>query len=854
MTEPPKTCDLCGLPLRRGAVEADIGGQRLRFCCLGCRQVYALLLESADSPDPERFRETEIYKRCLEAGIIPATEADLEPGDEEGPQAGPGEGAIYTSAGEEPQACGERVLTLDLQVQGMWCPACAWVVEQGVRKDRGVERAECRFVLDRLHVAYDPVLTSPERIRERVRKLGYRIGPTGEDSGAQQRAGEFIRFGVSGFLTLNVMMLSFALYSGFFAELGASAAAKISWPIVILSGVVFVYGGAPIHRSAAAGMLSGNPGMETLIGLGAGSAFFYSLFNWMQGSIHLYFDTACMLITLVLVGKLAERKARDGILSRLDSFYSLVPAKVRICTEREPQGRYADASVLEPGDVFRAEPGETVAADGVVREGRALLDESSLTGEPRPVGKEAGDPVRSGTRVVEGTISVRAESVGASSTVGRLISVMEAALAGKTGFESRMDRMLRWFVPSIALLAGSTAAVCFLAGLGAGESLVRGITVLVISCPCALGVAVPLARVAGISLAGTRGILVHDFDAFERMRSATAAVFDKTGTLTRGDWRLVEVLPAEGWTEERILSVAAGLEAFSDRYVARAVVRAATERGLAIAQPQGVEERENGIQGRLDGRPVAMGSARFVALTLAPEESPANDTERPRGEHALSTVYMAVEGRLCARLRFGDSLRESACATVAELKRLGMRLALVSGDGSETTRLVGDELGIEQCSGGMLPADKARFVEGLKAEGHRVIMVGDGVNDAPALAAADIGIGAGSGSRIGREAPDVTLLGEEPRQILELGEFAGRVRRTVRQNLAFTFAYNAVAIPVAMSGLLNPLIAVGAMMLSSLSVTGNSLRLVARAGSARKKPRTATPEEPGAVGSPAAVQ
>ena len=816
-------CDLCGLPLRRGAVHADMGGERLRFCCFGCRQVYALLLESTDSPDPARFRETEIYRRCLEAGIIPASEEELEGGGGDARDSSPESGEKSPSG----QNADRPLLSLDLRVEGMWCPACAWVVEEFLKRDRGVWSADCQFVLDRLRVEYDPVLTSPESIRKQVGRLGYRAVMAGEEDRGGVGARELVRFGVSGFLTLNVMMLSLALYSGFFTQLGPEAAAKLSWPIVLLAGAVFVYGGAPIHRAAIAGFLNRAPGMEALISIGAASAFLYSLSNWMRGSIHLYFDTACMLITLVLVGKLAERKTREGVLARLGNFYHLLPGKVRMVTEGFPEGRYADAGQLAEGDRFLVAENDVAAADGTVLRGRAKVDESTLTGEAEPVGKAPGDVLRSGTRVVEGSLTLRADAVGRESTVGRLIGVMEKALADRAGFEGPAERALLWFVSGILLLAVGTAGFCYAWGLGTEEALLRGITVLVISCPCALGVAVPLARVAGISLAGERGILVHDFDAFERIRGLDTAVLDKTGTLTRGDWRLTDVVAEKGLKEREILAIAAGLEAHSGRNVARAVREAVRERGIAPEGIESVTERENGIEGYWGRVHVALGSTDFVNRHLANGESgPVEDD--PARDPGLSRVAMAVDGRLCGTLLFGDTLRENSPAAVTEFREHGLEPLLVSGDGPRATREMGSVLGIEHCLGGMLPADKAGYVQELKAKGYRVLMAGDGVNDAPALAAADVGVGTGSGGRIGREGPSLTLMGNDLCRIPEFFGLARKVRRTVRTNLIFSFVYNAVAIPVAMSGLLNPLIAVTAMMLSSLSVTGNSLLLVKR--------------------------
>ncbi|MCF8028773.1 MAG: cation transporter, partial [Desulfobacteraceae bacterium] len=399
MTISMDSCDLCGLPLRRGAVCAEINGRELRFCCYGCRQVYMMLMESADSPDPARFKETEIYRRCAEAGIIPESEADLErrvksdaPGNPR-PKAGTGD-LSHTESG----VTAEGALALDLKVHGMWCPACAWVIEQGLQKLPGVERAQCHFVTDRVRLFYDPVKSAPHRITEAIGKLGYRAVPAGE-GGGRQSAQAFIRLGISAFLTMNVMMLSFALYSGFFTELSANAAARISWPILIMAALVYVYGGAPIHQKALAGIRMGAPGMEALITLGASAAFAYSLYNFFQGSIHLYFDTASMLITLVLIGKAVEQWTRDRVQARISSFFDLLPQKVRICSRQYPEGRFAGMDALDTGDIFRVLADESIPADGRIVSGAGRVNESALTGEARPVVKRQGDTVSSGTRL-----------------------------------------------------------------------------------------------------------------------------------------------------------------------------------------------------------------------------------------------------------------------------------------------------------------------------------------------------------------------------------------------------------------------------------------------------------------------
>lgn len=823
-----QTCDLCGLEIRGRAVAGEIGRKRAAFCCAGCRQVYHMLMEASDSPDPARFRETEIYRRCVEAGIIPAPGKDLENRVPEGDTGIPATGPRAGDAARDGRApvAEDRRLTLDLKLQGMWCPACAWVIEEALRKQPGVIEARCGFVTDRAQVVYDPVKSAPRRIVQVVEKLGYAAAPAGsQDRGAA--AGTYLRLGISAFLTVNVMMLSFALYSGFFTALSAESAARISWPILVMAAVVFFYGGAPIHRKAVSGVRAGAPGMEALVSLGAGSAFFYSLYHFYHHSIHLYFDTAAMLITLVLAGKAAEQWVRDKIQARISGVIDLLPQKVRLCTDTRPQGRFMAAARLMPGDVFRVLAGETLAADGTVTSGEGRVDESALTGEARPVSKKPGDRVCSGTRVISGDFRVRAEAVGGRSLAGQLVSVMEDALAKKTGKEDAADRMLRYFVPAVVILAACTGTAWFVAGLDPGQALIRAVTVLVISCPCALGLAIPLARVAGITLAGEKGILVHDFSAFEDIGRINAAVFDKTGTLTLGRWELVKILPAGEQDPDTLLSIAAGLEAESGHRVAEAIRQVVKKQEIAPARVSGVIAEEGGICGRLGNLPVRIGSAGYLAGQIGENVTGSGNMELTPTPY-LSYVYMSVGGRLAVVFCFGDLPRESGAELVRALKARGMKIALVSGDSIRTVRAVGQALGIGTCRGDMDPMQKAGFVRRLRQRGYVTAMVGDGINDAPALAAADIGIAVQSGSNIGKRGSSVTLMGGDPVQVLDFQGLAGRVMRTVRQNLWWTFFYNAAAIPVAMAGLLNPLVAVGAMMLSSLSVTGNTLALIAR--------------------------
>ena len=781
-----------------------------------------MLMEASGAEDPAAFRRTELYRRCLAAGIIPRSEDDLAARRSSPPPA-------MAEGGQPAVDLSEDGLPLHLEIEGMWCPACAWVIEEILHRQKGIFSAACSFSTDRLRVDYDPVKTSPDRIREEIHRLGYRTETRDEDARHRGRQSDFVRFAFSAFFTMNVMMLSFALYSGFFTSLSAEGVGNLSWPIFFMATVVMVYGGRTIFQRAFRSLVTGLFGMETLVGAGAASAYLYSVYNFAAGSLHLYFDTASMLITLVLLGKLLERKAKDRVQQDLSTVFSLKPTKVRICTERDPGGRYLPAELLTVGNTFRVQEGERVAADGRILEGGGAVDESSITGESTAVNKRVGERIVSGSRVLEGDFRVRAEAVGDESVLGRMIRIMESALAEKTPLEARTDRTLRVLVPLILALAAATGLACLLTGKPAETAVIRAVTVMVIACPCALGIAIPLARVAGISLAARRGILVQEFSAFEEAEAVDAVVFDKTGTLTHGRWSLLEIDALADVPEETLLALAAGLEAGAEHPIAFEIRRQARRRGISAAAVTDVRQEEAGICGRHGSRTLRIGGRQYVD----PEGSAAAQWKKAVEaiDSTRSMVYMTVGGRPAGVFIFGDRIRRGSLPAVRRLLQAGYRLSVVSGDGAVTTAAVAASVGIEDARGGASPADKAGWVKTLRQNGHRVAMVGDGINDAPALASADLGVAVHAGGTLGADTAHATLMQSDPLQLVTLLTLSRRVNRKIHQNLVFSFLYNTISIPVAMAGVLTPLVAVTAMLCSSLTVIGNTLFLIRNPGS-----------------------
>ena len=509
------------------------------------------------------------------------------------------------------------------------------------------------------------------------------------------------------------MMLSWALYAGFFTSLSSDAVSKISLPIVAMAAVVLVYGGGPMLRKAWFGLIHRAPGMETLVGMAAGCAFVYSLYNWLTGSIHLYFDTACMLITLVLLGKILEQQAKNRVRRDLDSFFALQPAKVRLVTDTSPTGRYVSIGQLAAGDRFAVASDEIVPADGRVESGTATLDESSLTGEPRPVGVKTGDPVKSGARVIDGRVTAMVEKVGDDTVLGQMIVIMTRSLEQKSAFEGRTDRMLRWFVPMIIALAGGTGLYCAMTGLPVNQAVVRAVTVMVISCPCALGVAIPMARLAGISLAARRGILVREIESFERADAINTVVFDKTGTLTHGRWHLSHIECQPGYHPATIAAWAAGLEQSSDHEIARAIDAYVRVQAITPAVATDIIIHPDGVQGRLDDKIVQY---RQPGVRLG-QGTPAGGAPEESEEALTSRVFLSADNRPAATLIFGDTIRPTVPSMVDALKRASRDIHLVSGDGDAATREVARAIGLNQARGNLLPSDKADYIDSVGSAG-----------------------------------------------------------------------------------------------------------------------------------------
>ncbi len=841
-----RECDLCGLGCGNHPLQQHIGEAGRFFCCHGCMNVYLILWESGAIKDGQEVRQTELFQRSLQLGLISNRVAEEEPS-----KPSPSKAAAVP-AGAAPAGTTEALL---LHVAGMWCTSCAWLIEHALAGVPGVARAEASFASDLVKVQYHPQVVPPERIIERIRGLGYKAQKYAGDNDAAdaERRDLIIRTGLAAFLWANVMSFSLALYAGYFEQISGGVRRGLPFLLMALATPVVFYCAQPVLRLAWRGLLNRTIRMESLLALGILAAYGYSVVQAFRGEIHLYFDTATVIVALVLAGKLIERGAKEEVSHWIAQLHRMMPNKARLLAKGAE--RFVTIDALEPGQLFVVKAGERIPADGRILEGESHADESLLTGESAPVGKKPGDRVAAGSINLDGILTVEAAQSATNSTLSRLIALVEQALSSRSDLERAVDRVSRIFVPCVVLIAALTFLFTWLTGTASlAHALMRSIAVLVIACPCALGLATPLAITAAFGAASRRGILVRDSRVLETLRKVDTVILDKTGTVTEGRFALLElVLCAQpcaqvvfvGGEVDRVeqlpvgvltasaneaLSLLTSLEQYSEHPLGKAVAEFARQRGTPLHDATCLEVHKGcGITGIVEDRHVFAGSRRLAKELGIWIDADTEQQAHAWEEEGKTIAFVGWDGELCALAAFGDRLKPEAAELTAELKRRGLTVHLISGDSRATTKWIASRLGTDSFEAEVLPEDKAEAVRRLQQRGDVVAMVGDGINDAPALAQADLGIAMGSGTDIAMKAAAVVLMNGSLRKILDVFDLSQQTMRVVRQNLFWAFFYNTVGISLAVAGILNPIMAASAMLLSSLSVVGNSMRLARRA-------------------------
>jgi len=621
-------------------------------------------------------------------------------------------------------------------------------------------------------------------------------------------------------------------------------ATGLAWVEAVLATVVVLWGGAPFFARGWRSLLPWLPNMYTLIALGTGVAWLYSVVAFalpslfppamrdMHGQIAVYFESAAVIVTLVTLGDFLELRARRQTGEALRGLLGLVPKTARRIGK---DGTEEDAPLasLHVGDHVRVRPGEKVPADGTVVDGDSYIDESMLTGEPVPVAKKMHDKVTGGTQNQHGALVVRVDHVGQDTVLSRIVALVAEAQRSRAPLQRVADRVAAWFVPAVVVVALLAFAVWWTMGPtpALAHALVAAVSVLIIACPCALGLATPMSIMVASGRGAQAGVLFRDASAIETLREVDTLVFDKTGTLTEGKPTLVE-LRLFGRERAEVLALAASVEQPSEHPLASAIVSAAEGEGLVIPKITGFQAIVGrGVSGRVDGHDIALGNADLMEQERVDMAAGRDVADKARSKGATA-MYMAIDGRLAAVLALADAVKPSTKPALDALHAAGVRLVMLTGDNEATAKAVASSLPIDEVHAGASPEDKANIVNALKSGGAKVAMAGDGVNDAPALAAADIGIGMGNGSDIAIQNASVTLLKGDLAGIARARALSEATVKNIRQNLFFAFIYNAVGVPLAAGALypvfgitLSPMIAAVAMSLSSVSVVGNALRL-----------------------------
>ncbi len=712
--------------------------------------------------------------------------------------------------------------TFDLPIGGMTCASCAGRVERALGKVPGVQRASVNLANERAHIEVIGQM-DPGVLIAAVDKAGYTASLPQADTTTQtdqvrhlhrERWALMLAIVLASPLVLPMLVEPFGLHW----MLPAWVQFALATPVQFILGARF-------YRAAWKAVRAGAGNMDLLVAIGTSAGYGLSVYQWLtRPAPHLYFEASAVVIALVLLGKYLESRAKRQTASAIRALEALRPERaVRVLEGREEE---VAITALKLGDLVMVKPGERFPVDGEVVDGQSHADEALISGESLPVPKQPGDRVTGGAINGEGRLLVRTQALGAESVLARIIRLVEDAQAAKAPIQKLVDKVSQVFVPTVLVVALLTLAGWWLYGAPLESAIINAVAVLVIACPCALGLATPTAIMAGTGVAARHGILIKDAEALEHAHAVSAVVFDKTGTLTSGAPRIAHLAAVDGNTS-RLLQQAGALQRGSEHPLAKAVLDACEEQGLHPADVSASQSLTGrGIAGTLNGRQLALGNRRLLeetGLDAGPLSQRATEWEA-EGRTLSWLIEQGAHPRVLGLFAFGDTLKPGALHAVQQLKAQHISSHLLTGDNRGSARVVAEALGIDDVHAEVLPADKAATVTALKKTGV-VAMVGDGINDAPALAAADIGIAMGGGTDVAMHAAGITLMRGDPRLVPAALEISRKTYAKIRQNLFWAFVYNLIGIPLAAFGLLNPVLAGAAMALSSVSVVSNALLL-----------------------------
>ncbi|MFV0339482.1 MAG: heavy metal translocating P-type ATPase [Parachlamydiaceae bacterium] len=765
----PSCCSLCGQKLL---------GEQTAFCCRGCEAVYEILASKNELGEKERHP---LYLQALQYGVINNSELKVE--------------GLTTAAGR-----------WVVEIQGMWCPACAVFISLMMKQLKGVRFCSVDYMTDLASIEIDPMAISKEEVVSQIKKWGYTLLELKDIKSKQKESSLTLRLAIAFFCALNVMMFTYPLFSTFFDTAEEGMAPLLSWVSLGLTLPVVTYSAWPIYRRFYFGLRQGFLGMEALVVLGIAASLAVSLYEMAVGTHRVYFDTVTMLIALLLFGKAIEQKAKFSSKEAQFKLHLMNPRKAR---RKKSNGSFEIVSVKEvrPGDVLQVLSGERVVLDGIVTKGQAAMDESSMTGESKPIAKALGSPVLSGAIVLSGVLEVKALVNHEESALKKLIFQTERALQHKTTLSHAADTIAQMVTPIVLSITIASFALFLSLDYGFQEAFLRAASALLIACPCAIGIAAPLAESGMIDTFSKRGAIVRNRSLFSQLAKASLYVFDKTGTLTEGSLEVVKGI--NELNHDQLIRLKS-LSTCSLHPAARAITAAVVGDNKPIENVQ--EFPGLGMKGEIDGKSISLGASRWLV-----------DRGLYVDEHQTLHSFSCFEeeGKVVAKIELKDRLRQG-------VDSLPNPKILLSGDREPTVRTVAQELGFSTFYHGMTPKQKQEKIAELKAKGDIVVFVGDGMNDAPSLAEANVGVSVLQASDMAYQVSDLYLLNGRLDTLQELVDAAKKGERIQSQNFFWAFFYNALGIPLALSGVLSPLFATFAMTASSLIVLLNSKRITSR--------------------------
>jgi len=803
-------CDHCLLEFPdREAVYDTIDGQKKVFCCNGCSGIYHLIHQEG----LDAFYEKRKWNESGISSSLFHREPDIKPFAEHVTESGNGR-------------------EIDLFIEGIRCASCVWLNEKILLKSDGVEYARVNYATHRAKIRWDPNRTGLERILKRILSIGYIPKPFSESEQLKVQQAEtkdlLVRLGTAGFLSSQLMIYSIALYAGYFQGIDPGTKRILEVIAMLLTVPVLFYSGMPFIRNTINGFRHLHFTMDSLIIIGAGSAFIYSIYEIFAGG-EVYFDTSAMIITLILLGRYIETAAKGKASESVKRLFEISPKTAVKLVRNQETGEDERETVLltslSKGDRVEVKPGEKIPLDGTVIAGESENDESFLTGESRPVPKIPGNEVIGGSMNLFGTLTIEVTRTGKDTVLAGIIKAVEDAQAHKPRIQALADRVVGIFVPAILVIALVTVVSYLARGSSLHQSLMTGVSVLVIACPCSLGLATPLAVLIFTAMASSKGILIRNGEVVENAARLRHVIFDKTGTITKGRPLLKEVIIANQYlAKDHLLSVAASVECMSEHSIGHAVCGTAIS-SLPVTGFKAFPGK--GVEGHVEGRRILIGNRVLMheqginMTALGRLEESAGDFEG-QGD---TIIFVGWDGEVRGLLIISDIIRDEALETVNSLRTMDCTVTMVSGDTDITTRSIASQVSIKEILSGTSPVGKRDYIAEMQKEKHRVMMVGDGINDAPAITEASVGIAMGRGTEIAIESAGAVLIRND---LLLIPYFIALSRKTyavLKQNIFWAFFYNIAAIPVAAAGVLHPIIAAGAMAASSLFVVANSLRI-----------------------------